>query len=97
MLVVYLSNGSQFRIVANGNFSFQKKRTVCNDTNNDDTMDDDDFPDTVLLDKTCRQVEDCAKIDMVKEEIQETRPPKKKRQRIVSYSILPLRFPLALY
>ena len=81
---MYLSNGPQFLIVANENLSLQKKRSVCNDTTIDE-MDDGDFPDTELLDQTCKQVEDCTKMNTVKEEIQESRPPKKKRQRIVSF------------
>ena len=62
------------------NFSFKKKRSL------EETKDGsfgDDFPDPDVVDQLCAEAEKSIQRDDI-EEVQESRPPKKKRKRIVS-------------
>ena len=76
-----------------GNMSLQTKRRKGEDTL--DTSFQDDLLDPYLVDKVCGQAETSIQQDD-RDEVQESRPPKKKRKRIVSSSyksIIPGKFP----
>ena len=62
------------------NFSFKKKRYL--EEKKDDSF-GDDFPDPDVVDQLCTQAEKSIQPDDI-DEVQESRPPKKKRKRIVS-------------
>ena len=61
-------------------FSFKKKRSL--EEKKDDSF-GDDFPDPDAVDQLCTQAEKSIQPDDI-DEVQESRPPKKKRKRIVS-------------
>ena len=78
---VSIEKGQSSFATNSSNMSSQKKRNL-GETKLKDCF-QEDFPDLDALDTMCDQAEGCTKQDSVNES-QESRPPKKKRKRIVS-------------